>query len=62
MESYCYLSIKFACNGSWDSHVQKVSSNGKKNLNQLHRLLSNRSISTVARGLLLVSVLRPSLE
>ncbi len=34
---------------------------GKK-LIQLHRFLSNRSISTVARRLLLVSVLRPSLE
>ena len=57
--SYCYLGIEFANNGSWDSHVQKVINNGKK---KLHRFLSNRSISTVARRLLLVSVLRPTLE
>ncbi len=24
VESYCYLGIEFACNGSWDSNVQKV--------------------------------------
>ena len=60
--SYCYLGIEFAKNGSWDSHVQKVINNGKKKLNQLHRFLSNRNISTVARRLLLVSVLRPTLE
>ena len=46
--SYCYLGIEFAKNGSWDSHVQKVINNGKKKLNQLHRFLSNRNISTVA--------------
>ena len=60
--SYCYLGIEFAKNGSWDSHVQKVINNGKKKLNQLHRFLSNRNISTVARRLLLVSILRPTLE
>ena len=60
--SYCYLGIEFAENGSWDSHVQKVIDNGKKKLNRLHRFVSNRNISTVARRLLLVSVLRPTLE
>ena len=59
--SYCYLGIEFAKNGSWDSHVQKVINKGKKK-HQLHRFLSNRNISTVARRLLLVSVLRPTLE
>ena len=60
--SYCYLGIEFAKNGSRYSHVQKVINKGKKKLNQLHRFLSNRNISTVARRLLLVSVLRPTLE
>ena len=60
--SYCYVGIEFAENGSWDSHVQKVIDNGKKKLNRLHRFVSNRNISTVARRLLLVSVLRPTLE
>ena len=39
--------------------MQKVINNGKKKLNRLHRFLSNRSISTVARSI--VSVLRPTL-
>ena len=60
--SYCYLGIEFANNGSWDSHVQKVINNGKKKLHRLHRFSSNRSISAVARRLLLISVLRPTLE
>ena len=60
--SYCFLGIEFANNGSWDSHVQKVINNGKKKLNRLHRFLSNMSISTVARRLLLVLVLRPTLK
>ena len=54
--SYCYLGIEFAKNGSWDSHVQKVINSGKKNLNQLHRFLSIRNISAVARRILIVSV------
>ena len=56
------MGIEFAKNGSWISHVQKVINKGKKKLNQLHRFLSNRNISTVARRLLLVSVLHPTLE
>ena len=56
------MGIEFAKNGSWDSHIQKVINNGKKKRNQLHRFLSNRNISTVARSLLFVSVLRPTLE
>ena len=47
-----YLGIEFANNGSWDSHVQKVIE-GKKQ-NQLHRFLSNRSISKVARRIIIV--------
>ena len=53
--SYCYLGIEFANDGSWDSHVQKEINNGKKKLNRLHRFLSNRSISTVARRIIIAS-------
>ncbi len=35
VESYCYLGIEFACNGSWDSYVQKLISNGKKKLKSI---------------------------
>ena len=53
--SYCYLGIEFANNGSWDSHAQKVTNSGKEKLNQLHRFLSNRNISIVARRIIIVS-------
>ena len=49
------MGIEFANNGSWDSHVQKVINNGKKKRNRLHRFLSNRSISTVARRIIIVT-------
>ncbi len=32
LESYCDLGIEIACDGSWDSHVQKVLSNDQKKL------------------------------
>ena len=56
------LARQFADSGSWDSHVQKVINNGKKKPNRLHRFVSNRDISTIARRLLLVSVLCPTSE
>ena len=43
-------------------HINKVVSNGRKKLNQLNRLLSNRGINISAKRLLLLVVLRPSLE
>ena len=60
--SYSYLGIDFACNGAWDIHVNKVIDSGRKRLNQLHSVLSNRSINLSARRMLLLSVVRPSLE
>ena len=59
--SYSYLGIDFACNGAWDIHVNKVIDSGRKRLNQLHGVISNRSINLSARRMLLLSVVRPSL-
>ena len=60
----CYLGtclgIDFTCNGAWDVHIQKVRNNCKKY--HLHSVISNRDINLTARRLLLVSVVRPSLE
>ena len=60
--SYCYLGIDFSFDGGWDTHVKRVISNGRKKVNQLHSILSNRNINLSARRLLLLSVLQPSIE
>ena len=60
--NYAYLAVNFASNGTWDSHVKDVCVNGRKKLNQLHSVLSNRDINLCARRLLLLSVVQPSIE
>ena len=60
--SYSYLGIDFLCNGAWDVHVKKVIDSGRTRLNQLHAVISNRSINLSARRMLLLAVIRPSLE
>ena len=55
-------SIDFAGNGAWDVHLKKVLDNGRKKVNQFHRVISNRDINLSARRLLLLSVIRPSIE
>ena len=47
--SYCYLGIDFASDGGWDIHVKRVISNGRKKVNQLHSIISNRNIKLSAR-------------
>ena len=59
---YTYLGIDFASNGAWDGHRKKVLDCGRKKVNQLHSVISNRDINLSARRLLLLSVVRPSLE
>ena len=56
VSSYTYLGINFACNGAWDMHLKRVLDNGKKKVNQLHSIISNRDINLSARRLLLLSV------
>ena len=53
------VSSDVASNGDWDMHVKNVCVNGKKKVNQLHSVLS---INLSARRLLLLSVVRPSIE
>ena len=59
---YTFLGIDFAPNGAWDGHIKKVLDCGRKKVNQLHSVISNRDINLSARRLLLLSVVRPSLE
>ena len=43
-------------------HIKKVVANGKKKVNQLHSVISNRDINLSAHRLLLLAVVRPTLE
>ena len=43
-------------------HIKKVVASGKKKVNQLHSVISNRDINLSARRLLLLAVVRPTLE
>ena len=61
MSNYSYLGIDFASNGAWDVHLKKVH-NGRKKGNQLHSVISNRDINFSVCRLLLLSVIRPSIE
>ena len=36
--------------------------NGRKKVNQLHKVISNRNVNLSARRLLLLSIIRPSIE
>ena len=62
VSKYTYLGIDFAESGAWDVHKKKVVASGKKKVNQLHRVISNRDINLSARRLLLLAVVRPTLE
>ena len=42
-------------------HIKKVINNGRT-VNQLHSVISNRDINLTAHRLLLLSVIRPSIE
>ena len=42
VSSYTYLGIDFGCNGAWDVHLKRVLNNGRKEVNHLHSIISNR--------------------
>ena len=62
VSKYTYLGIDFAESGAWDVHMKKVVASGKKKVNQLHSVISNRDIYLSAHRLLLLAVVRPTLE
>ena len=59
---YTYMDIDFQCNGYWDVHIKRVVENGRRKVNQLHSVISNRGVNLSACRLLLLSVVRPTLE
>ena len=62
VSNYTYLGVDFSYNGAWDTHIKKLIKKGKQKVNQLNSIISNRYINLSARHMLLLSVLRPSLE
>ena len=56
LSKYTYLGVE------WDKHVKRVLQNGRKKISQVHSIISNRDIDLTARRLLLISVVRPTLE
>ena len=56
VSSYSYLGIDFSSNGAWDMHIKKLLDNGRKKVNQLHKVISNRNVNLSACRLLLLSV------
>ena len=43
-------------------YIRKLLDNGRKRVNQLHKVISNRNINLSACRLLLLSVIRPSID
>ena len=62
VSSYSYLGIDFASNGAWDMHIKKLLDNGREKVNRLHKVISNKNVNLRARRLLLLSVIRPTIE
>ena len=62
VSNYTYLGVDFSYNGAWDTHIKKLIQNGMQKVTQLNSIISNRYINLSARRMLLLSVLRPSLE
>ena len=62
LQCFHYLGIDFSSNGTWDMHIKKLLNNGRKKVNHLHKVISNRKLNLSARRLLLLSVIRPSIE
>ena len=60
--AFHYLGIDFSRNGAWDMHIRKLLDNGRKRVNQQHKVISKRNINLSAPRHLLLSVIRPSIE
>ena len=43
-------------------HIKKLLDNGRKKVNQLYKVISNRKVNLSTHRLLLLSVIRPSIE
>ena len=62
VSSYSYLGIDFSSNGALDMHIKKLLYIGREKVNQLYKVISNRNVNLSSHRLLLLSVIRPSIE
>ena len=60
--NYTYLGVDFSYSRAWDTHIKKLIQKDKQKANQLNSIISTHYINLSARRMLLLSVLRPSLE
>ena len=44
VSKYTYLGVDFTSTGAWDVHIKNVLDNGRRKVNQLHSVISNRDI------------------
>ena len=48
---HSYLGIDFSSNEAWVMHIRKSLDNGRRKVNQLHKVISNRNINLSAHRL-----------
>ena len=61
-EGLHFSAFHFTSTGAWDVYIKNVLDNGRRKVNQLHSVISNRDINLSAHRLLLLAVVRPTLE
>ena len=59
VSKYTFFGVDFTSPGAWDVHIKNLLDNGRR---KLHSVISNRDINLSARRLLLLAVVRPTLE
>ena len=61
-EGLHFSAFDFTSTGAWDvGHIKNVLDNGRRKVNQLHSVISNRDINLSARRLFLLAVVVPTL-
>ena len=63
MSSYFnFVPFDFSSNGTFGMHIKNLLDNGRRKINQLHKVIHNKNINLSAHRLLLLSVIRPSIQ
>ena len=58
MPNVSYLGIDFQCNGAWDAHIKRAVDSGRKKVNHMDSVISNRDVNLNAHRLFLLSEMR----
>ena len=63
VSSNSYVGIESSNKGTLDTHIRKLLENGRKNANQLYKvIISNKNINLTMYKLILLSVIRSNIE